>query len=70
MSLYSCKIPLCPLSKAQTTERSAIFRHYVTHLRDEIEETAINYGLPIFGENKYSLINSLIPFSKVEVFQK
>jgi len=68
--VYSCKIPYCTLSNVQTTDKKAIFRHYITHLQLELEGAALDYGLPVISENKYSIINSLIPFSKNEVAQK
>ncbi len=70
MVLYSCKIPLCKLSNVQTTDRNAIFRHYITHLQSQLEDLALDYGIPVTSENKYSIINLLIPFSKNEVLQK
>ena len=70
MIVYSCQIPLCSLSNVRTTDRKAIFRHYITHLKSEIENAALGLDLPIQFENKYSIINLLIHFSKIGVIQK
>ena len=70
MILYSCKIPSCSLSNVQTTDRKAIYRHYITHLQSEIENAALDFGIQIQFENKYSIINLLIHFSKIGVIQK
>jgi len=64
MIVYSCEILFCPKSIVKTTDRRAIYRHYITHLKDEIDEVALSLGIPIFYENKYSLINSIISHSK------
>jgi len=70
MIIYSCKVFQCPSAAVKTTDRVFIFRHYITHLKEELEQTAISFSIPTYYENKYSIINSLIPFSKVEVAQK
>ncbi len=69
MTIYSCKVYQCPSSAIKTTDRRAIFRHYIQHLKEELEQTAISFGIPTCYENKYSIINSLITHSKVEVTQ-
>ena len=66
----SCKVESCSLSNVQTTDRKFLFRHYITHLTSELEDTALGFGIPIHNENKYSIINLLIHFSKVGVTQK
>jgi len=70
MTIYSCKVFQCPSASVKTTDRIFIFRHYVTHLKEELEQTALLLSIPTYSENKYSIINSLIPFSKVEVAQR
>ena len=69
MILSSCKVESCALSHVQTTDRKFLFRHYMTHLTSQLEDAALDFGISIHNENKYSIINSLIHFSKVGVIQ-
>ena len=64
--LYTCRVPFCPGSKVQSSDRRAIFRHYLTHLKPDLEDTAALFGIPVVYDNRYSIINSLIEFSKIK----
>jgi len=70
MTVYSCKVFQCPNAAIKTTDRVFIFRHYITHFKEELEQAAISFDIPTYYENKYSIINSLIPFSKIGVVSK
>jgi hypothetical protein len=67
MKTYACKIKSCVDNRIITTDRKAIFRHYLKHLRQELNELAIDLKIskPNF-ENRYSLINSIIDTSKIQ----
>ncbi len=68
MILYQCIVPECFCSKVVSTERKQVFRHYLTHLVVDLEYTAHKLGIElVFGENRFSIINALIEFSKVRV---
>ena len=68
MNAYACKIKSCIHNKIITTDRKFIFQHYLKHLRQELNDLAVNLKIskPYF-ENRYSLINSIIDISKIEI---
>ena len=70
MTHYHCVIPQCPYSKIVSTERKAVFRHYLTHLISDLEDAVSRFRIVTFHDNRLSLINVLIEFSKVTVNQK
>lgn len=58
------KCAICK-SNIETNVSSFMFKHYLKHLRRDINSTAIGLGIsnPYF-ENRYSLINEIIKMSK------
>jgi len=67
MRFYICKIKTCVHNNIVTADRKFIFKHYLKHLRRELNAAAI--GLKIdkpYSENRYSLINSIIDISKTQ----
>jgi len=70
MILYHCEIYECPSSEVVSTERKAIFRHYLTHLVSDLEDALSRFKIVTFHDNRFSLINALIEFSKVTVDEK
>ncbi len=67
MILYTCRVPNCFGSKVVSTEKRMIFRHYLTHLKSDLENTAYDLGILTYNENRYSIINALIEVSGVKV---
>ena len=61
MTVYFCEISGCKLRTVKTIDRKFIFKHYCTHLRQEIIELAANLGIKnSHYENKLTLIRYII----------
>lgn len=58
---YRCAVSSCRYKKQITLDRQLIFRHYLTHLKQDVVSAAAEIGIvnPNF-ENRYSLINLII----------
>ena len=67
MSSYHCIVHECFGNKVVSTEKKAIFRHYLTHLISDLEDALSRLGIVTFHDNRYSIINALIEFSEVRV---
>ena len=60
----------CEICKSNivTNVRSFMFRHYLKHLRRDINDIAMKLGISDpYSENRYSLINEIIDVTKSEV---
>ena len=59
-------ITSCIHNNTITTDRKFIFRHYLRHLRKELDDLAEGLGInKPYSENRFSLINTIVDTSTI-----